>query len=69
MVRLNPQYMKKGGKPEFVVLTYQEFQELLEALDDARELWDLRRARKDNGGKRGLTIAQYRSKYRVKAVS
>jgi len=69
MVRLNPQYMKKGGKPEFVVLTYSEFQQLLEALDDAKDLRDLRRARKENAGKKGLSIAQYRSKYRAKAAS
>ena len=63
MVRINPQYMKKNGKPEFVVLKYGEFRRLVEALEDARDLRDLRAARKANAGRSGLTLAQYRKKY------
>ena len=65
MVRLNPQFMKKNGKPEFVVLTYGEFRRVVEALDDARDLRDLRAARKANAGKPGLTLAQYKRKHGV----
>lgn len=62
MVQLNPQYMKKQGKPEFVVLTYAEFRRLLEALEDAEDLRDLRAARRANAGKAGIRLAEYKKK-------
>ena len=65
MVRLNPQFVKKNGKPEFVVLTCGEFRRLVGAAGDAEDLRTLRAARKANVGKEGITLAQHRAKHHV----
>jgi hypothetical protein len=45
MIQLNPEFLKKNGKPEFVVLPYEEFLLLQELLDDLADLQDLRQAK------------------------
>jgi hypothetical protein len=65
MVKLKPQFMKKGGKPEFVVLTYAEFRRVVDALEDAQDFRDLRAARRANAGKKGISLEEYRRKHRV----
>lgn len=47
MLQLNPEFLKKNGKPEFVVLPYEEFLLLQELLDDLEDLQDLRQAKMD----------------------
>lgn len=50
MIQLNPEFLKKNGKPEFVVLPYEEFlllQELLEDLEDLQDLREAKMAEKD----------------------
>ena len=40
MIQLTPEFLKKNGNPEFVVLPYEEFlavQQLLEDLEDLRQ--------------------------------
>lgn len=45
MIQLNPEFLKKDGKPEFVVLPYAEFLLLQELLADLKDLQDLRQAK------------------------
>jgi PHD/YefM family antitoxin component YafN of YafNO toxin-antitoxin module len=45
MIQLNPEFLKKNGKPEFVVLPYEEFLLLQELLADLEDLQDLRQAK------------------------
>jgi PHD/YefM family antitoxin component YafN of YafNO toxin-antitoxin module len=45
MIQLNPKFLKKDGKPEFVVLPYEEFLLLQELLADLEDLQDLRQAK------------------------
>ncbi len=45
MIQLNPEFLKKNGKPEFVVLPYEEFLLLQEVLADLEDLQDLRQAK------------------------
>jgi hypothetical protein len=45
MIQLNPEFLRKNGKPEFVVLPYEEFLLLQELLDDLDDLQDLRQAK------------------------
>jgi hypothetical protein len=47
MIQLNPEFLKKNGKPEFVVLPYEEFLLVQELLNDLEDLQDLRRAKMD----------------------
>ena len=46
MIKLHPEVLKKKGKKEFVVIPYEEFVRLQEALEDAEDLKDLRAAKK-----------------------
>ena len=45
MIKLHPEILKKKGKKEFVVIPYEEFVRLQEALEDAEDLKDLRTAK------------------------
>ena len=38
---LHPEILRKRGKPEFVVLPFEEFRALQEVLEDAEDLLDL----------------------------
>ena len=44
-VRLNPQIIEKGGKKEFVVLPYEEYEAIEELMEDYMDLIDLREAK------------------------
>lgn len=46
MIELHPEIIKKDGK-EFVILTYEEFRAIEEALADAEDLSELRAAKKE----------------------
>jgi PHD/YefM family antitoxin component YafN of YafNO toxin-antitoxin module len=45
MIQLNPEFLKKNGKPEFAVLPYDEFLRVQELLTDLEDLQDLRSAK------------------------
>ncbi|BAU14092.1 hypothetical protein LEP3755_46370 [Leptolyngbya sp. NIES-3755] len=45
MIQLNPEFLKKNGKPEFVVLPYEEFLLLQDLLEDLEDSQDLRQAK------------------------
>lgn len=44
-MKLHPQVIKKEGKKEFIVLPYEEFKALEEAMHDYEDLRDLREAK------------------------
>jgi hypothetical protein len=57
MIKLHPQFLKKNGKDQFVVLSFKEFQAIQEALEDAGDLTALREAReKDDPSVPSLTL-------------
>lgn len=47
-MRLAPKFLEKRGKPEFVVLTIREFNAIVELLEDAIDLRDVDRARRES---------------------
>lgn len=47
MIELHPKIIEKDGKKQFVVLTYEEFLAIEEALADAEDLSELRAAKKE----------------------
>jgi PHD/YefM family antitoxin component YafN of YafNO toxin-antitoxin module len=57
MIQLNPEFLKKNGKPEFVVLPYEEFLLLQELLDDLEDLQDLRQAKLEEKEEATLSLA------------
>jgi prevent-host-death family protein len=47
MTEFHPNILSKHGKPEFVVLPYEEYESLLEWLTDLEDLLELRRAKQE----------------------
>ena len=47
MVTIKPKILEKNGKKEFVVLTYEEFMKIQEALEDYEDLKELREAKQE----------------------
>jgi hypothetical protein len=47
MIELHPEILEKDGKKQFVILTYEEFAAIEQALADAEDLAALRVAKKE----------------------
>ncbi|MBW4443489.1 MAG: hypothetical protein KME10_20095 [Plectolyngbya sp. WJT66-NPBG17] len=57
MIQLNPEFLKKNGEPEFVVLPYEEFLLVQELLADLEDLQDLRQAKADEKDEPAVSLA------------
>ena len=55
-MRLNPQIIEKGGKKEFVVLPYEEYQAIEELIEDYMDLIDLREAKAEGQGQPSIPL-------------
>jgi hypothetical protein len=55
---LNAKILVKGGKKQFAVITYEEFVALQKRLADAEDLLDLRKAKRAEGKKRSVPLAE-----------
>jgi len=58
VIQLNPEFLKKNGKPEFVVLPYEEFLLLQELLADLEDLQDLRQAKLTDKDEPAVSLAE-----------
>lgn len=66
MLQLHPEYLRKNGKEEFVVLPYEEFVALHELLEDAGDLIELDRAREASRGKPKLSLDEVAARLGLK---
>ena len=55
---LHPQILEREGKKEFVVLPYDEYLEVQEALEDFDDLKDLRIAKKESEHEASIPLSQ-----------
>jgi hypothetical protein len=55
-MELHPQIIKKEGKKEFVVLPYEEFMVLEEAMNDYEDLKDLREEKEKSKNQPGVLL-------------
>jgi len=55
---LHPQIIEKEGKKEFVVLPYEEFIELKEALEDFDDLKELRKEKEASKDQPTISLAE-----------
>jgi len=55
-IKLHPEFLRKNGKNEFVVLPYEEFVALQELLEDVEDLYDLRAAKKESAEGTNLSL-------------
>ena len=63
MITLHPEFLTKNGKREFVVLPYEEFSALQEALADAEDLRELRAAKLEEGAAPTLSLHEIKTRY------
>jgi len=54
---LEPQLITRNGKKEFVILPYEQFEEISKIIEDYEDLTDLRKAKKKSAGKKGKPAA------------
>jgi PHD/YefM family antitoxin component YafN of YafNO toxin-antitoxin module len=55
---LKPQFLTRNGKPEYVVLPYDQFEEMQARLEDAADLIALDRARREDAGKPTISLEE-----------
>ncbi len=65
MIQLNPKFLEKGGKKEFAVLPFQEFEQIMEVLSDYQDIKDLRSAKSKEETAPGLTLAEVRKELNI----
>ncbi len=58
MLKLHPEILVKDGKKQFAVLPYDEYLAIQERLADADDLLELRKAKRAEGKKRFIPLAQ-----------
>jgi PHD/YefM family antitoxin component YafN of YafNO toxin-antitoxin module len=58
MIELHPSVLERNGEKAFVVLPYEEFVELREALDTLQDLQDLRDAKAREGGSATVSLKE-----------
>ena len=61
MIQLTPEFLKKDGKSEFVVLPYEEFLLIEEVLADLQDLQDLRQAKVDEQDSPTIALADVKA--------
>ncbi|SEH08791.1 prevent-host-death family protein [Candidatus Venteria ishoeyi] len=55
-MELHPQIIEKEGKNEFVVLPFKEFQALTALINDYEDLRELRKAKEEAKGEKGVPL-------------
>ena len=58
MMTLHPEILVKNGEKQFAVLPYEEFLALQERLADAEDILELRKAKRTEGKKRSIPLAE-----------
>lgn len=65
MIDLHPNILEKDGKKMFVVLPFDEFVQIQEALQDFQDLKDLREAKGKEMDVAGLNLSEARKEWGV----
>jgi hypothetical protein len=58
MLTLHPDILVKNGQKQFAVLPYEEFVALQERLAHAEDLLELRKAKRTEGTRRSISLAE-----------
>jgi hypothetical protein len=59
---LHAEILERDGKKQFAVLPYEEFIALQERLSDMEDLMELRKAKRTEGRKAGLSLAEVKQR-------
>jgi len=66
MLELHPEILVKDGKKQFAVLPYEEFVALQERLAEADDLLELREAKRAEGKKRAIPLADVKRRLKLR---
>ena len=66
MLTLHPEILSKKGKKEFAILPYAEFIALRERLADMEDLLELRKAKRAEGRKHSIPLAEAKRRLGVR---
>jgi len=66
IIEIHPNYIKKKGKKEFVILSYDEFKKIEEALNDYEDLMELRKIKSKEKDKKTKNIEQVKKELNIK---
>jgi len=69
MIELHPEIIEKDGKKQFVLLPYEEYRAIEEALADAEDLSELRAAKKEEQDAPSVPMEQVVEEFKVSKVS
>lgn len=58
MIELHPEILEKDGKKQFVILPYEEFVAIQQALADAEDLATLRAAKKEEHAAQSIPLEE-----------
>ncbi len=61
-LKLHPEILEKNGEKQFAVLPYDEFLALQELLADAEDVLELRKAKRAEGKKKSIPLADVKKK-------
>ena len=67
MIEFHPEFLKKNGKNEFVVLPYDEFVTIQELLEDAEDVLLLEQAKREDHGKPGVSLEEMMKRFGLTA--
>jgi hypothetical protein len=63
MLKLHPKILEKDGKREFAVLSWAEFEQVTEALQDLADLQELRQAKAAEKDLPTLSLSEVREQF------
>jgi hypothetical protein len=63
MIELHPEILTKNGRKEFVVLPYEEYLAITEALADLEDLQELRAAKSEEGSAATMSLKEASERY------
>ncbi len=66
VLKLHPEILKKNGKKEFVIVPYEQFLALQERLADADDFMQLRNAKRAEGRKKSIPLAEVKRRLAMK---
>ena len=58
MINIHPEILKKNKKEEFAILDFNEYQSLLEYIQDLEDLLDLREAKQETKNEPTISLDQ-----------
>jgi len=62
-MELHPEFLKKNGKNQFVVLPYEEFLAIQKRLIDAEDLIELRLAKEEEADAPTVSLAEMKKRF------